>query len=168
MWMLNYPFPYDDREINDAFADMCSRLRDAVNGLENAAYRDLLDAYLTSRERLREIVNADDYAYFSFQLWQEGVARYTEYAIARKAAARYTPSDEFKALEDVVAFDDDASDTRGHILTKLGNMSLKNARRTAFYHIGAAEAMLLDRENPEWRKRYFKDMFFMEKYYSSQ
>jgi hypothetical protein len=168
MWMLNYPFPYDDKTVNDAFDSMCRRLADVVGGVDDKANRDLLVKYLSARERLRDTLAADDYAYFSFQLWQEGVARYTEYAIARKAAARYEATRAFKSLDDVVGFDEDARATRKHILTKLHSMSLKESRRTAFYHVGAAEAMLLDRENPEWRKRYFTDMFFLEKYYDAE
>jgi hypothetical protein len=36
----------------------------------------------------------------------------------------------------------------------------------AFYPFGAAEAMLLDRVNANWKKRYFAEKFFLDKFFT--
>jgi hypothetical protein len=46
-------------------------------------------------------------------------------------------------------------------------MSLKKSRRTAFYHVGAAEGILLDEVSPGWRSRYLADKFFVETYFET-
>jgi hypothetical protein len=35
----------------------------------------------------------------------------------------------------------------------------------AFYAVGAAEALLLDRANPGWQQRYLAEKFFLDKYF---
>lgn len=161
MWMLNYPFPYDDPDVNEAFNVMCRHLRDAVltPGPKSLA------AFQQSRAALQAMLGEKDYAYMSFQLWQEGVARYTEYALASRASARFRVSAEFEALPDYETFADDARQSREHLLDQLLRMSLRDSKRSAFYPVGAAEAILLDRVSPNWRSRYMKEKFFLERYY---
>lgn len=163
MWMLNYPFPYDDENVNVLFTAMCRRLRAAVESGGQAS----LGEYLNARRALKEALEEKDYRYYSFQLWQEGVARYTEYALAMSAAARYQPSEAFIALEDYGNFESDGQQTVAHIMKELTTMSLRHARRTAFYQVGAAEAILLDRHAPQWHGRYFMEKFYLEKYYEA-
>ena len=38
-------------------------------------------------------------------------------------------------------------------------------KRSVFYVLGAAEGLLLDRMNPEWRGDYFEKKFYLEKNY---
>jgi hypothetical protein len=44
-------------------------------------------------------------------------------------------------------------------------MKLEESKRACFYYLGALEGMILDRNNPDWRNLYFKEKFFIEKYY---
>jgi hypothetical protein len=163
MWMLDYPFPYDSRRVGEAFASLCRLLVDAVGAIGRSSFRSKLDAYLEARSEFALMLGEKDYKYFSFQVWQEGIARYTEYELIRRASVAYTPSVAFMLLPDRISFAEDASQTRSHVLTELRRMSLKKARRTAFYHIGAAEGMLLDEVGPGWRGRYPGKKFFIEK-----
>lgn len=165
MWMLDYPFPYESREVNEAFSSLCRQLFDAVDSIGQASFRSKLRAYVDSREAFRRVLDEKDYAYFSFQVWQEGIARYTEYALIRRAGVAYTPTQAFIALPDRVPFDKDASETLGHVLTELRRVSLKKAKRSAFYHVGAAEGRLLDEVSPGWQRRYFEEKFFVERYF---
>jgi hypothetical protein len=165
MWMLDYPFPYESREVNEAFSSLCRQLFDAVDSIGQASFRSKLRAYLDSREAFRRILGEKDYAYFSFQVWQEGIARYTEYVLVRQAGVAYTPTQAFTALPDRVAFDKDASETLDHILAELRRVSLNKAKRSAFYHVGAAEGRLLDEVSPGWQGRYFEEKFFVERYF---
>ncbi len=109
-----------------------------------------------------------DYRYFSFQLWQEGVARYTEYRIAELATRKYKPSKEFRALKDYQPFDRVADETLKNILQELKTLELENYKRVAFYPLGAGEALLLDRANPKWKERYFTDKFYVNKYFDKR
>ena len=162
MWMLDYPFPYDDKKIGEAFRRMCESLHDAVSG---SGSQDYFADYFSARARFGGLLDEDDHRYFLFQIWQEGIARYTEYMIARQAEVAYRPTDRFGELPDVTRFGEDAQETWGKVLNELRNMSLKKSRREAFYYVGAALGVLLDRETPGWRDRYLEDKFSVEGYY---
>ena len=53
-------------------------------------------AYLEKRKKFRSLLKADEYKYFAFQLWQEGIARYTEIRLAELAVDKYEPSQAFR------------------------------------------------------------------------
>ncbi|UCG52737.1 MAG: hypothetical protein JSW58_04080 [Candidatus Latescibacterota bacterium] len=165
MWMLEYPFPYDSTTVNDAFSVMCRRLGEVLEGLDSAEFRHRLKAYLETKKQFKKILARDDYAYFSFQVWQEGIARYTEYQVAKMAAAVYEPTEDFRGLADYVPFARVATEIREHVATELMRVSLKKARRSAFYHVGAAEGIVLDRANSGWRRYYFESKFSTDKYF---
>lgn len=161
-WMLNYPFPYDSAEVQERFGTLTHRLGAALQSANQPSFQEKVAAYLCARRRFRQTLPADDYRYFSFQLWQEGVARYTEYKIAQRAARQYTPSDTFAALDGYLTFPQAATDLRNRILHQLSKASLSEEQRIAFYPLGAAEALLLDHVNPDWHERYWTHRFCLE------
>lgn len=163
-WMIDYPFPYDSVQIGQAFAELGRLLLQALRALDAERTVRVL-AYLEARKSFQEGLALNDYKYFSFQLWQEGVARYTELRMADLAARMYKPSPRFRALLDFTSFRVAADSLMGDILSGLADLSLSRQRRVAFYCLGAGEALLLDGVNPNWQKRYFKDKFFIEKYF---
>jgi hypothetical protein len=165
MWMLNYPFPYDSTVVGESFEVMCRRLWEALEGMDETDFRARVDAYLDARREFRDVLAEDDYAYFSFQVWQEGLARYTEYKLASLAGAGYAPTAAFALLPDVTSFAVDAERIRDHIAAELLRVVLKQSRRTAFYHVGGAEGIILDRVNPGWRQYYFTHKFYTDKYF---
>lgn len=165
MWMLNYTFPYTKPEVKEQFSVMCQSLVEALRIREQADFASKLGAYLAARERFRSMLEADDYKYFSFQVWQEGIARYTEYRLAELAAAEYKPSQAFQNLKDYTPFGEEASAILKGIEEELASMQLDEARRAAFYTLGAAEGLVLDRANPGWRKRYFEERFSLDKHF---
>ncbi len=162
MWMLDYPFPYEDKGVGEAFRELCHQLRDAVSG--EGLSQSQLASYLVARAKLRNVLSQDDYAYFSFQVWQEGIARYTEYMIASKAVVAYQPTKDFQDLTDVVPFDEVAAGIRELVMNELLAISLKESKRRTFYFIGAAEGLLLDHVNPGWRDRYMEERFMVERF----
>lgn len=166
MWMLNFPFPYERIEVKEQFSTMSRALADALRSLNRKDFDGRLSTYLAARKRFEELLSPDDYKYFSFQLWKEGAARYTEYRIAKEAAAHYEPSKEFASLKDFTPFADDARNTFDRMMSDLDKMSLDKRQRTSFYPFGGAEAMLLDRANPKWRKLYFTKKFFPDKFFA--
>jgi hypothetical protein len=99
--------------------------------------------------------------------FRKGVARYTEYKIAELAARKYIPSKQFRTLKDYKPFKTVADEIMKNTLKELRTLRLEDYQRTAFYPLGAGEAMLLDRTNPNWKVRYFKDKFYLETYFNS-
>jgi len=163
MWMLDYPFPYENKEVGKAFRELCHQLRDTVSG--EGLSQSQLKSYLDARAKLRDVLSEDDYSYFSFQVWQEGIARYTEYMMASKASVAHRPSKDFLDLPDVVSFDEVAAEIRELVMNELLTISLKESKRRTFYFIGAAEGLLLDRVNPVWRDRYMEERFVVERFF---
>lgn len=166
MWMLNYAFPYSSPEVSRQFNDLGRLLAEALQVKSKKEFLAKVAAYLAARRKLEAMLKPDDYRYFSFQAWQEGGARYTEYQIAELAARKYKPSKEFRALKDYQPLRAVADETRKGILKELTTLRLENYQRVAFYPLGAGEALLLDRANPKWKERYFTDKFYADKYFN--
>lgn len=164
MWMLNYAFPYDSKEVQDQFATMSQLLSDAIESPKTVR-AEKLRAYLEARQKFQQLLSPDDYKYFSFQFWKEGIARYTEYQLARLAASKYQPGKEFRALKDYSSFADVAKETRERTLRQLLTQKLGQSRREVVYSFGAAEGLLLDEVNPGWRKRYFAEKFDLSRFF---
>ncbi|HEY4611868.1 MAG TPA: hypothetical protein VII11_02675, partial [Bacteroidota bacterium] len=131
----------------------------------NEQFPAKLSAFRVARTAFKNTLPPDDYKYFSFQLWQEGVSRYTEWRVAKLAAERYAPTKELQSLKDYVPFAARADSLRSKILTELPNLPMVEWKRVVFYTFGAAEAMLLDRVNPRWQEQYLTKKFYLEEYY---
>lgn len=165
-WMLNYAFPYAKPEVRDQFSVMSKALAEALQAKPPADFSRKLASYVEARKAFRSLLSADDYKYFAFQSWQEGIARYTEYRIALLAAAEYQPSQEFQGLKDYAPFKKEAPAILERIEKELASVELDKAKRTAFYALGAGEALVLDRANPGWRTRYFEDKFSLDEHFA--
>lgn len=157
MWMLNYPFPYEDPTVGQAFARLRDLLLRAVMEDDKEKAAGLADRYLHERKQFFARLSPDDHKYLGFQLWQEGIARYTEIKAA-EAAAHYQPTEEYAALSDYEPFKVYATEARSETLSELKRIDLAKAKRTVVYSFGAAEGLLLDRINPRWKDEYFKHL----------
>ena len=164
MWMLNYPFPYDRKEVQEQYALMGKSLAEAVDAPDSDLSRRLA-AFLQARQKFEQVLAPSDSRYLSFQFWQEGIARYTEIRIAEQAAAKYRPRKQFLALKDYTPFADVGKETRERSLRQLIRQELARSRREVVYPFGAAEALLLDRVSPRWQKHYFKEKFALDQYF---
>ena len=165
MWMLNYPFPYEWHEMQEIFSHLGQSLANVLQAKTRSDFAAGLATYLKQRREVENTLSPDDYRYLSFQMWQEGISRYTEYRIARLAAASGTPGKAFRRLKDYRGFADVAEDIRVGILSELSSVNLAESKRVIFYSLGAGEGLLLDRVNPRWRQRYFVDKFYLDKYF---
>ena len=85
------------------------------------------------------------------------MARYTQIKAA-EAAADYQPSEAFAALPDYTPFSANALTARARTLDELKHVDIAQAKREAVYSFGAAECLLLDRINPEWKSQYFQHL----------
>jgi len=161
MWMLNYTFPYDKPGVAQAFARLRDLLLGALNESNNAEFSVLAKVYVAERKKFFSLASPEDRKYFSFQLWQEGIARYTQIKAA-ETAATYQPSAEFAALPDYESFRAYAGRARSDTLAELKAADLAKWKRVVVYSFGGTEGLLLDRLHPEWKKDYFKHLLSTE------
>jgi hypothetical protein len=160
MWMLNYPFPYRSKVVVERFSELSRNLARLLDHSSASDCRAFWEAYIRFLADLSE----RDRRYLSFQVWQEGIARYVELRAAEFAARRYHPTPEFEALPDVQAFADIALQMRAAILDALANPDLPGRERVSFYAFGAGLALLLDMDIPNWKGRYLTEKFAIERY----
>jgi len=167
MWQLNFAFPYKDAQTNERFSALSKLLAETLQTKKKPEFSAKLNEYLKARQAFQQMLSPNDYKYFSFQIWQEGIARYTEWRIADLAARKYKPSKEFLALKDYQPLRE-VADTilNKQIMGSLPTLQLEKSERLVFYPFGAAEGLLLDRANPKWQSRYLTEKFYVDKYLS--
>jgi len=161
MWMLNHPFPY--AEVKDEFAALAKALAAALRARGQADdFATKFADYVEARRKFRAELKGDDRKYLDFQVWQEGIARYTEYHIATLAATRNESTDAFRVLKDFTPYKEEAAAILKRIEQELDFVRLDRSKRDAFYAFGAAEGLVLDRARSDWRKRYFEKKFSLD------
>jgi hypothetical protein len=163
MWMLNYPFPYDSAVVQERFRELARSLSRALEAVGSPEFHDYVAAYRRAEGELRAGLSDRDARYLAFQLWQEGIARYTEDQVAQLAARSYTPTRAFRELPDFTPFSEAADSIRRGILRRLREPELGTRKRVAFYPLGAALGLLLDAATPQWKRHYFEEMFALER-----
>lgn len=162
MWQLNYKFPYEDHTVNEKYMDYAQNLKLCINHLYTPKFKKYFKRFKTSRKAFEKSLSTEDYRYFSFQLWQEGLARYTEIKFLDLLES-YNPSAEMKALTDFTPFGLLKRSVYESELKKITTFRLDEYKRVCFYAIGL-EGLILDRLEKNWRKKYLKDKFMIENY----
>ncbi len=160
MWMLNYPFPY--ASTSSAFASLSRELGRLVDG--KAPGREEREAFWRRYGELRGKLKPQDYRYLSFQLWQEGIARYAELKVAEIAGKEHPVSAEFAGLGDYRPFAAAAAALRSETIHELQTDTMAKDGRTVFYAFGAGLGLLLDQEGKAWQDRYLAEKFYLETY----
>ena len=168
MWQINYPFPYKDAATGAKFRELSGLLLAVYEARNSRTFGEKLRTYLSARREFAASLKPADLRYFSFQLWQEGVARYTQYRIAELAAKRVKPSKRFAKLPDATSFATEADRLLKATLADLKAIDLADSQRVVFYPFGAVEALLLDEVDAKWRDKYFTDKFALEKLYGNR
>lgn len=164
MWMLNYAFPYAKPEIGAGFAHLRDLLLSALSENDETKFGEEAQKYVAARKQFFAQLTDDDHKYLDFQLWKEGIARYTQVKSA-EAAATYKPSPEYASLADYESFDHYAAHARQDTLDELRRADISSLRREVVYSWGAAEGFLLDRLKPNWRDEYFERPFSLDSYF---
>ena len=156
-WMLDYPFPYDSASVQASVQSFARTLARTLNtpGDRSTAAREALAA----RDAVRAVLSPEDGRYLDFQLWQEGVARYVELAVARAAAEAGEPAESFRRLPDYEPYAAAVERIQKALAAELENLSLGEYRRVSFYPLGAALALVLNRGRPDWKSEYFARPF---------
>src|SRR5262249_36115463 len=155
MWQINYPFPYKEEAVASRFRKLTDLLWDAYDAKNEEEQEQKFRAYLAERKAFADSLKQNDYRYASFQLWQRGIARYTQYRMAELAGRKTTPSKAFRSLPDFAPFDKEAERLHNALGKEMHDLDLKTWERTVFYPFGAIEGLLLDRLEPGWRSKYF-------------
>jgi len=164
MWMINYPFPYADPRVVHDFNLLRNQLLATVRETDPKRFRKAARQYIQMRDRFFAQLSPDDRKYLSFQLWQEGIARYIQIKAA-EAAAGYTPTAAYAGLPDYEPFSSYAAHARADTLDELQKINIASARRVIVYSFGATEGLLLDRINPQWKDDYLKHPLFTEDFF---
>ncbi|MDH5475771.1 MAG: hypothetical protein OEX22_08795 [Cyclobacteriaceae bacterium] len=163
MWMLNYPFPYDSVPVIQQFELYTQQLYKTAMAKDDSLFEVSLINYQNEKLKFKQLLSDDDYSYFSFQVWQEGIARYTEFKFL-EYLKNYTPSEEVLRLPDFVPFNALKKIMYISELEVLHQHQLNEHKRVTFYSVGFAEGIILDRVNKNWHQKYFSDKFFIENY----
>ena len=142
MWVLNYAFPYEDAQVVQAFNEASLALSKAVAARGTAQFGSSFDAYLAARKALAAKAGENNWRYLEFQLWQEGVARWTEIQLG-KVYPRVDVRESAAKLEAAT-------------LQEIAKPDLPGMKREVVYAHGASEAMLLDACWSDWRTEYPK------------
>ena len=164
MWMLNYPFPYGNAHLVEGFAHLRELLLDAIAESDAAKFAVATRNYVTARKIFMGQIAVDDRKYIEFQLWKEGIARYSQVKSA-EAAANYQPTAQYALLPDYETFAHYAAHARQDTLDELRRADMSSWKRQVVYSWGAAEGFLLDRVNPDWRDSYFHQPFSLDSYF---
>jgi hypothetical protein len=166
MWMLNYPFPYDNPELGKSFAHLRDLLLTALNEPDRKKFKAFARQYIVARKVFFAQLASEDRKYLSFQLWKEGIARYVQIKSA-EAAANYQPTPEYAALPDYKSFETYAREARSDTLSELKKADLATWKRVVVYSFGASEGLLLDRLHPKWKQSYFQQLFTLDPYFEN-
>jgi hypothetical protein len=161
MWMLNYPFPYDSTVIINQYQKFTKALADAVGKSSNKDFKKALGVYLKEKLIFKKLLKPDDYRYFSFQLWNEGLATYTEYKFL-EILGNYKIS---AAINDLIPFAQYKKEFFDAQVLNLKKLQIQQDKRVCFYPIGFAEGLLLDINNKGWRSKYLYNKFNTDDYF---
>jgi hypothetical protein len=134
MWMLNYPFPYEQPAVAQAHAEASRALAAALaSPRDGSQLPQLASRYLALRRAFAAAAGERSWSYFEFQLWQEGVARWTEIMLADR---------------------EDAAAQQSLLRTALEQPDLRRDGRLTVYALGAGEAILMEACGLDWRRDY--------------
>lgn len=157
-WMLDYPFPYDSALVQQAMRRLAVTLVRALE-MSPAGRVGALKDVMAARDVLRSRLTPADYRYLEFQLWQEGTARFVEYAVSRAAADLSEPNADFRSLPDYEPYSSAAARVRRGLRRELEGLDLGRQRRVAFYPVGGAIALLLEETRSDWKLAYAERPF---------
>lgn len=155
-------YPDDDGELREAWRREMSLVARALRAEDDSLARALAGEFLRARAERRSAarLSAQLTDYERQREWLEGLAKYAELSIWRRAAddSRYRP---VLSERDVKGF----RDYRGFPARWSQELiTMKNADRgdVRFYYSGMAQAMLLDRFAPGWKDGAFAEAVWLE------
>jgi hypothetical protein len=164
MWMLNYPFPYDSMPVIKQYEKYSTALANAVKAVNKKTFKQQYRLFKKEKNKFKKILRPDDYSYFSFQLWQEGLAKYTEYKFLELLAS-YQMSTEILNMTGFTPIKTYTKEFYDNELKNLQILQLSAEKRICIYAVGFAEGLLLDVINKKWRRHYLVQKFSTDSFY---
>ncbi|MFM9910003.1 MAG: hypothetical protein ACKVOW_11720 [Chitinophagaceae bacterium] len=164
MWMLNYPFPYDSIPVIDLYEKYSGALLKAVQAIGKKEFKKRVSTFMKEKKNFQRILSPKDYRYFSFQVWQEGLANYTEYKFLQSLNL-YNVSNEVKNIPGYIPVKEYVEQYYLSQLKNLKELKLREQQRVCIYAVGFAEGIILDALQPKWRKKYLVDKFSTDTYF---
>jgi len=161
-WEKDYPL--DKEPFVHAWDEELELLMKAVLASTEEEAKNLTTGFLAARRERRQQAGLSSglVAYERHREWLEGMAKYAELSLQRRAGADpdYTP---LEALEDDPAFSDYRSRERywtGQV-KELQRMAGRDGD-SRFYYSGFAQGVLLDRFQPGWKQRLWSEDIWLE------
>jgi hypothetical protein len=160
---LGGSYPWDDPSFNNAWKTELSMLGDALSEKEEKRSVELVRKFMTLRRVRRLSFHLDSTMVNLERLreWEEGLGKYTELALWKRAAAdsSYSP---VKELSNDSDFDGYKGFAR-RWAQELSTLRLQShGDESRFYYAGMAQGFLLDRLLPDWRTRILSENVFLE------
>lgn len=140
MWVLNYPFPYDQPAAGEGYARASQALADALDQRGKSGFGKAFRRFLAARQGFANTVPDSDWRYLEFESWQEGGARWAEFTFGMAY-----PDQDVHASAQALERD---------TLAQLRRPDLAKQRRELVYAFGAGQILLLEACDRHWRQRY--------------
>lgn len=151
-WMLDYNFPYNDTTINELFKDYVFSIFESYISLNKNNFIQKVELYLANQAEIKNHLAPNDYDYFQFQIWQEGIATYTEYKYLDALNLNSKYFKEIYALDFALKNEYHLSAYTNGLLEN----ELRKNKREMFYSIGLLIGIIKDETTPEWKEGYFR------------
>jgi hypothetical protein len=150
--MLDYNFPYNDTIINELFKEYTSSVYNISMALNDKSTNERIIPYVPDLSKIQSHMNPDDYDYFRFQIWQEGIATYTEYRYLKILSKNSNSFKELNTLDYALKDEKLLKEYTNYLL----ETDLRKSQRDLFYSLGLLEGIINDEINPGWKTDYFK------------
>jgi hypothetical protein len=157
----DYPW-YEDAHVADWEVEL-DLLTQAVQAESEEETAVLAERFLAQRAARRQAAGLSDelIAYEQQREWLEGLAKYVEMEIWRRASqsTTYQPVEMMALDADFDAYENFA----GHWQQEVAQIKRSiNDEDVTFYYTGMAQAVILDKLSPNWKARAFDDDIFLE------
>jgi hypothetical protein len=156
-------YPWENRALHDGWKTELEVMAAALSEQDEKRAIVLTREFVSTRRARRLSCDLDTSLVNLARLreWEEGLAKYTELAIWKLASTDST----YRSLPDIRS-DPDFMDYQGfrrQWMREVTTLRLQSgAGETCFYYSGMAQAFLLDRLVPDWRKRALREGGYLE------
>ena len=150
--------------MNKKYDDYTKALFEAVEKINDQDWKRTYKRFMKKRKAFKRALPENDYKYLSFQWYQEGVARFTEYAFL-EILKDYKSIKEIELLTDFIPYTQYKDEFYTHHLKNVNTLKLSDHQRLAVYDVGFAESLILGKQNPGWKKDYLNTKFDLEKFH---
>jgi hypothetical protein len=156
-------YPWDDQSLQADWKTELDFLADALRSNDPNQTLELVRQFLALRAARRESANLSPelIAYEQHREWLEGLARYAELEIWRRAfISSYVPLSETNTLNDFKNYTGFES-RWSRELDQISRMA-NDVGDGRFYYTGMAQAYLLDQLMPDWKTHIFDDDIWLD------